>query len=510
MKAKTSALSINNTIFYPTLIFLLAVITYSLYDNESFLAFCNQTNEWILQHFGWLFTWTAFLFLIVLASIYLSPAGKIRIGGAAAQPILTRWKWFAIALCTTVATGIFFWGMAEPLYHLHQPPAGLDLASNSTPAANFAMATMFMHWSFTPYGIYTVAGLLFALVYYNLRQSFRISSLLYPIFGPWTHSKAGTVLDIICLVALISGMAASLGTGIFALMGGLENTMGVQQSDIILGLIGVALVTTYIVSTISGLKKGISLLSDWNTRAFFGLAGVLFLLGPTSAMLEFGKNGFVDYVYHFPSRSTNISSNIDEGWMNNWTVFYFANWFAWAPIAALFLGRLSVGYTIRDFINYNLIFPAIFTCAWMTIFSGASLGLDISSEGKLFTVLSEQGEENIMFMILGDLPYGYWISILALIMIFISYVTAADSNISAMSAISTTGISPENPEAPISMKIVWGSLVGLIAWVMITSAGVDGIRLLCVLGGFPALFILILVGLGLVKTVYKLREKGTT
>ena len=510
MKEKTSSLSINKTIFYPTLIFLVAVIGYSLYDNESFLAFCNQTNQWILQHFGWLFTWTAFLFLIVLAVIYFSPAGKIRIGGSSAQPILTRWKWFAIALCTTVATGIFFWGMAEPIYHLHQPPAGLGLEANSKSAANFAMATMFMHWSFTPYGIYTVAGLLFALVYYNLRQSFRISSLLYPIFGPWTHSKAGTVLDIICLVALISGMAASLGTGIFALMGGLENTMGVKQSDIILGLIGVALVTTYILSTISGLKKGISLLSDWNTRAFFGLAGVLFLLGPTSSMLEFGRNGFVDYVYHFPSRSTNISSNIDEGWMNNWTVFYFANWFAWAPIAALFLGRLSVGYTIRDFINYNLIFPAIFTCAWMMIFSGASLGLDISSNGNLFTVLNEQGEENIMFMILGDLPYGYWISILALVMIFISYVTAAASNISAMSAISTSGISPENPEAPISMKVVWGSLVGLIAWVMITSAGVDGIRLLCVLGGFPALFILILVGIGLVKTVYSLRKKPVT
>ena len=188
MKEKTSSLSINKTIFYPTLIFLVAVIGYSLYDNESFLAFCNQTNQWILQHFGWLFTWTAFLFLIVLAVIYFSPAGKIRIGGSSAQPILTRWKWFAIALCTTVATGIFFWGMAEPIYHLHQPPAGLGLEANSKSAANFAMATMFMHWSFTPYGIYTVAGLLFALVYYNLRQSFRISSLLYPIFGPWTHS----------------------------------------------------------------------------------------------------------------------------------------------------------------------------------------------------------------------------------------------------------------------------------------------------------------------------------
>lgn len=224
-------------------------------------------------------------------------------------------------------------------------------------------------------------------------------------------------------------------------------------------------------------------------------------------MLKLGAQGFADYIYHFPLRSTNIQSSIDEGWMSSWTVFYFANWFAWAPVAALFLGRLSVGYTIRDFINYNLIFPSVFTCCWMMIFSGASLGFDLTNEGSLFTAMSNKGEENVMFILLGDLPYGTLISLATLLMIFVSYVTAADSNISAMSAISTVGISPENPEAPISMKFVWGSLVGLIAWVMITSAGVDGIRMLCVLGGFPALFILILVGFGLIKTVYNLKKQ---
>lgn len=507
MIKKDKLLSINAKIFYPTIVFLGVVIAYSLYDNKSFLAFCNHTNHWILVNFGWLFTWTAFLLLILLTVIYFSPVAKIKIGGDQAQPMLSRWKWFSIALCTTIATGIFFWGMAEPLYHLHQPPTGLNIEGNSSKAAQFAMATMFMHWSFTPYGIYTIAGLMFALTYYNLGQPFRIGSLLFPILGQRAHSRIGSLTDIICLSALVSGMAASLGTGIFALMGGLENTLHLTPSDLILGIIGIALVATYILSAMSGLKKGISILSNWNTRAFFVLAAILFLLGPTAYILKLGGLGFVDYVYHFLPRSTNIQANINKQWMNDWTVFYFANWFAWAPVAALFLGRLSVGYTVRDFIHFNLLFPATFTCCWMTIFSGASLGLDISNNGSLFEILNSQGEENVMFSILGGLPYGKWICLLTLLMIFFSYVTAADSNISAMSAISTTGISPENPEAPILMKLVWGSLVGLIAWVMITSAGIDGIRMLCVLGGFPALFILILVGIGMVKLCFSLSRK---
>ena len=499
MNNHRSNLSINPTIFYPSILLLVIVIVYSLFDNTNFLSMANGANNWILANFGWLFTWTGFLILILLVSVYFSPIAKVTIGGKGAEPLLPKWKWFAIALCTTVATGILFWGAAEPLYHLHQPPGGLDAGANSRDAAVFAMSTMFMHWAFTPYGIYTITGLVFALVYYNSGQAFSISSLLYPLLGKKLNERLGDVLDIVCLVALSSGMAASLGTGIFALMGGLETTLTIKQNDFILGLIGFAVVATFILSAMSGLKKGITILSNINTRAFFVLAIVILIIGPTGYMLKLGGEGLLDYMIHFIPRSTNITSNLDIDWQNSWTIFYLANWFAWAPVAALFLGRLSVGYTVRDFINFNLIFPATFTCVWMMIFGGTSLELDATMEGGLFAILTEQGEENILFIMLESLPLGKIISLITLGMIFISYVTAADSNISAMSAISTTGINPENPEAPKWMKMVWGSLIGLIAWVMITLAGVDGIRLLCVLGGFPALFIIILVGIGMGK-----------
>ena len=262
---------LNKQVFIPTIIFLVLVIVYSLVDNEGFLAAANATNTWILGNFGWLFTWSAFLFLVILLAVYFSPLAKVRIGGADAQPILTKWRWFAIALCTTIATGILFWGTAEPLYHLHQPPSGLGIAANSDEAVVFAMSTMFMHWSFTPYGIYTITGLLFALSYYNFKQPFSIRSVLYPIFKEKVHGPIGTILDIICLTALVSGMAASLGAGIFSLMGGLESILAIPKSDLVLGLLGFAIVATFIVSAASGLHKGISKLSNINAQAFICL-----------------------------------------------------------------------------------------------------------------------------------------------------------------------------------------------------------------------------------------------
>jgi len=232
--SKKANLSVNKWVFYPTIIFLIVTVAYSLYNNAAFLELVKGINDWILSHFGWLFTWAPFSFLIILAVIYFSPMGKVKVGGKDAIPLVNKWKWFSIALCTTVATGILFWGTAEPLYHLHSPPGQLGIESNTAESTVFAMSTMFMHWSFTPYAIYTVAGLSFALSYYNHRRPFRISSLLYPLFGNLEKEGGRAVLDIMCLYALVAGMAASLGAGIFALMGGLENIFGVSKSNFLI------------------------------------------------------------------------------------------------------------------------------------------------------------------------------------------------------------------------------------------------------------------------------------
>ena len=133
-----------------------------------------------------------------------SPIAQVKIGGKKAKPLLSKWRWFTITLCTTIAIGILFWGTAEPIYHLHAPPVGLGITPNSTEAAIFSLSTMFLHWTFTPYGIYTLASLMFALVYYNLKQPFNLGSLLYPLIGDRAHGKLSKVIDAICLYALVA------------------------------------------------------------------------------------------------------------------------------------------------------------------------------------------------------------------------------------------------------------------------------------------------------------------
>lgn len=488
------------SVFLPPFLFLLASAIYSLVDTTGFLAFAKAGNDWILSNFGWLFSISTLAFLGIVIAVYFSPLAKVKIGGASATPLLSKWRWFSITLCTTIAIGILFWGSAEPLYHLHQPPSGFLIEGNSPESARFALATMFLHWTFTPYGIYTLAGLTFALAYYNLKQPFSLGALLYPLIGDRAHGNIGKVIDAISIYALVAGMAASLGAGILTISSGLESVLGISKTPFVLGVVAFAIVATFIISAASGLQKGIRILSDINIRFFFAFGIFVFIFGPTMYILSFGVEAMGEYLQQFLKRSLYTGAASDDNWANSWTIFYWANWLAWTPVTALFLGRLAVGRTVKEFIHYNLIYPSLFGCFWMMIFSGTALHFDMNGiDSPMYTVLQKGGPEAIIYALFARLPFSGVMSFLFLIIAFLSYVTAADSNTSAMAGISSTSISPESPEPPLSIKLVWGITVGVIAWVMVAFAGIDGIKMASNLGGFPALFLVIAIAFSLLK-----------
>ena len=501
---------LRHFVFLSPLALLLIGLVLSLVSTERFFEDAQAVVNWLLLHFDWLFSWSTFLFVLLVAAVYFSPLGKQKIGGEEAKPILSRWRWFAITLCTTIATGILFWGTAEPIFHLSSPPTG----SGDDPAA-FAMSTLFMHWTITPYAIYTVAGLSFALAYYTYKQPFSLSSMLYPLVGERAHGWPGQLIDAVCLFALVAGMAASLGTGILAIDGGLsgfletspENAGAIPPETTFPGfryaMIGLAIVAAFLLSAASGLQRGIRILSNFNALGFIALAFFVLCFGPTRHLFALAGKGVVDFVVHFLPRSSNIGNPIPSDWQHSWTIFYWANWFAWAPISALFLGRLSVGYRVREYIQTNLLWPSLFGALWMVIFGGSSIALDAETGGAFQAGLIENGPESVVYQLFGELPATKLFSGLLLVLLFLSYVTAADSNISAMGGLSVQGISPEQPEAPLYIRLIWGLVIGLVSWVMITFAGVDGVKLISTIGGFPAMLLIILVGLGLLRLLVR-------
>lgn len=490
---------IRPIVFLPPFLILVGSSILSHFYPTEFLEWTKAITNWILTYFGWLFNVTSLCMIGICAYIYFSPLGEVRIGGKNAKPILSKWRWFSILLCTTIAIGILFWGTAEPLFHYFGPPKALGIDPQTPDAARFALSTMFMHWTFTPYGIYGVPALMFALCYYNMKQPYSLGSLISPIFGNKTQGLIGELVDSACLFALMAGMAAALGAGILTIFGGINHIFEVEKSALVLGLIAASIVAAFCISAASGLMKGIRILSDYNIKVFVALAIFVFLAGPTLYIIEYGLEAFGGYVSSFVQRSLYNGALEEGGWSKSWTIFYWAVWMAWAPVTALFLGRLGVGYKVKTFLTMNVILPALFSTFWMMIFSGTTIYLQSEGGVDLMSMVKKDGVEAAVYGVLDALP-GASVTIIVFIgASFLSFVTASDSNTEAMSGISTVGISPDSPSPPVWIKFVLGGIVGFIAWFMVSHNGIEGVKQLSNLGGLPALFLLIFVSASLIK-----------
>ncbi|MFM8315614.1 MAG: BCCT family transporter, partial [Deltaproteobacteria bacterium] len=410
------------------------------------------------------------------------------------------WNWFAIALGTTTAVGILFWACAEPIFHMTQPPKSLNLPPNSAASGQFALATLFMHWTLIPHAIYTLPALLFALSFFNDRQPYSIGSCLYPI----RSTLVGTLTDSISLFCLVVGMATSLATGVLSISGGISHVMGFESSPKLWILTGLVLLGLYLFSTLSGLERGLRRFSHFNTVLFLFLIVFFLVVGPTKFMLGESLRSLNEFLGTFFQRSTFIAfDHGKDSWVGEWPVFYLANWLAWAPVTGTFLGRISYGYSVRSFIVMFLVVLASFGAIWISVFGTVAVHMHLVQKLPMETILKTQGAESVMFYVLAQFPLAKWIIPVFLLGLCVSCVTATDSNTIAMAAMSSKEVNPENPNPSLALKWVWAMCIGLLAIAMLLAQGLEGIKTLSVLGGFPALIFEILCSGVLVWRILK-------
>lgn len=170
-------------VFWPPFVLLILAVIASIFFPHIFSSYIKNLQQLILANFSLGFSWVSFGLVLLLLVVLFSPLAKYRIGGAHAKPRLSRFSWFVIVLCTTIATGILFWGSAEPLFHFFQPPSFMNLEAASPGAAQFALGALSFHWGFTVYAIYVVPSLVFALMLYARKPQYSLQILLRPVLG---------------------------------------------------------------------------------------------------------------------------------------------------------------------------------------------------------------------------------------------------------------------------------------------------------------------------------------
>jgi len=484
---------IHGPVFWPSAIIIILFIIVTLSVGEPMESIFVQVQDAISDNARWLFVLSVNIFLFFVLALAFSKYGSIRLGGSSAKPEFKTLTWFAMLFSAGMGIGILFWSVAEPLFHYTSPPYG---EGNTIQAAKNALGVTFLHWGLHAWGIYALIGLGLAFFTFNKKLPLTIKSLFYPVLGDKIYGPIGNIIDTLAVVATLFGLATSLGLGVKQVSAGLHHLFNLKDTLVlqVLLIAGITLLAT--ISVVTGLKKGVRFLSEWNVRIAFLLLLILLIIGPTLFIF----NSFVQNIGYYLSNFLRLSlwteSYQQSDWQNNWTVFYWAWWISWSPFVGMFIARISKGRTIREFVSGVLIVPSLVTFFWLSSFGGSAIFLELNGIGNLLSAVQDNVATAI-YVLFENFPLSNFTSALAILLVTSFFVTSSDSGSLVIDSITAGG----KLDAPVGQRVFWAVSEGLVAAVLLIGGGLNALQTAAISTGLPFTLVLLLACFSIYKGV---------
>ncbi|CDT18800.1 MULTISPECIES: BCCT family transporter [Vibrio] len=450
-------------------LFLIGVL---ITDTASAKAALDGVKGQIINSFDWLFIWSGNIFVIFCLGLIVSPYGKIRLGGVDATADYSFISWLSMLFAAGMGIGLMFWSVAEPAAYFtgwFETPLGVE--PNTPEAAKLALGATMYHWGLHPWAIYGVVALSLAFFSYNKGLPLSIRSIFYPILGDRAWGWAGHIVDILAVLATLFGLATSLGLGAQQAASGIQHVFGIEAGLGLQVIVITAVTLLAVVSVLRGIDGGVKVISNINMLVAFLLLILVALIG-YAVTLGSIPTTLMAYIENIIPLS-NPHGREDETWMHGWTVFYWAWWISWSPFVGMFIARVSKGRTVREFITAVLIVPTTVTIIWMSVFGGMAIDQIVNNVG----ILGQDGLTDVslaMFQMFDALPFGTLLSIIAVVLVLVFFITSSDSGSLVIDSITAGG----KVDTPVPQRVFWAFLEGAIAVALLWVGGTEAVQAL--------------------------------
>lgn len=486
--------SFNPFVIGATLLLVLLLLAATLILPEKTTALLNWAKAGVFANFSWFYILAFSIFLCFLFVLSVSSLGNIKLGANEEEPEFSFLSWLAMLFAAGMGVGLMFFGVAEPLTHY--------FSSITTGSAEHkqqeALLHTFFHWGIHAWAVYGVIAL--ALAYFGFRYKLPLAlrSCFYPLLKNRINGKIGDVIDIMALIATLFGIITTLGFGAAQLGAGLTELGVVQENSFGLQTIIIVVVMSIAVfSAISGVGKGVKLLSEINLGLALTLMLFILVAGPTLYLLTTFSDNIGIYLSNLVRLSfkTYAYETENTAWFTGWTVLYWAWWCSWAPFVGLFIARISRGRTIREFIFGVLAVPSLFSILWFTVFGDSAIWLELNvANGALHEFTS--APEKLLFKFLDYLPLSALTGTLALVIISLFFITSADSGIYVLNNMASRD---KSLSAPRWQAMMWGVVMMVLAIVLMREGGLGTLQTMTLLVALPFAMLMLVMCVSLWK-----------
>ena len=495
--------AVNWPVFIGTSVIIVAFVLFAAIWPGTAETVIFGSMDWVATNFGWYYVLTATIVVVFVLIVAFSKVGGTKMGPDHSLPKYNLFTWAAMLFAAGIGVDLMFFGISGPASNVLTPP---DAPAGSDEAARMAVIWTIFHYGIPGWAMYALMGMAFGLFAYRYHLPLSIRSALAPIFGRRIHGAVGHAAEIGATIGTIFGISVSLGIGVVFLNYGLSSLFGVPNSiSVQIALMALAVFIT-VLSTVSGVDKGIRRLSELNVVLALVLMLWVLFSGQTHQLLNALVQNIGDFFSRFPGMMMNTFAYTDGAadlgypasqWMADWTLFFWAWWIAWAPFVSLFLARISRGRTLRQFVVGVLLIPFAFILLWVSIFGNAALSF---FDDEKFLDLAVNLPESGFFNLLEQYPGATFTVALAVITGLFFYVTSADSGSLVMANMTSKSSTTDSDGAP-WLRIVWAVITGALTLVMLFIDGVYTLQAATVMVGLPLSILVYLVMFSLWKVL---------
>ena len=486
--------SFNPLVIGATLFFVVLLVAMILIAPKQTQTLLNTAKSGIFANFSWFYVLAFSVFLGFLVILSVSSLGNIKLGNDEEEPEFGFLSWLAMLFAAGMGVGLMFFGVAEPLTHYLS-----DITTGSTEhKQQEALLHTLFHWGIHAWAVYGTIAL--ALAYFGFRYKLPLAlrSCFYPLLKERINGKLGDLIDIMALLATLFGVITTLGFGASQLGAGLHQLGWISENSFSLQVVVIAVVMSLaIFSAISGVGKGVKILSELNLTLAFCLLIFVLVAGPTLYLLSAFSDNIGTYLSNLVKLSfkTYVYEQEHTDWFSGWTILYWAWWCSWAPFVGLFIARISKGRTIREFIFGVLVIPSMFGILWFTVFGNTAIWLnDGEAAGTLGQMISSP--ETLLFKFLDYLPLSGVTGLVSLVVISLFFITSADSGIYVLNNIASRD---KSLAAPRWQAVMWGILMSVVAIVLMQSGGLANLQAMTLLVALPFAMLMLLMCFSLWK-----------
>ena len=486
--------SFNPLVIGATLFFVVLLVAMILIAPEQTQTLLNTAKSGIFANFSWFYVLAFSVFLGFLVILSVSSLGNIKLGNDEEEPDFGFLSWLAMLFAAGMGVGLMFFGVAEPLTHYL---SDITTGSAEHKQQEALLHTLF-HWGIHAWAVYGTIALSLAYFGFRYKLPLALRSCFYPLLKERINGKLGDLIDIMALLATLFGIITTLGFGASQLGAGLHQLGWISENSFSLQIVVIAVVMSLATfSAISGVGKGVKILSELNLTLAFCLLIFVLVAGPTLYLLSAFSDNIGTYLSNLVQLSfkTYVYEQEHTGWFSGWTILYWAWWCSWAPFVGLFIARISKGRTIREFIFGVLVIPSMFGILWFTVFGNTAIWLN---DGEAADTLGQMisSPETLLFKFLDYLPLSGVTGLVSLVVISLFFITSADSGIYVLNNIASRD---KSLAAPRWQAVMWGILMSVVAIVLMQSGGLANLQAMTLLVALPFAMLMLLMCFSLWK-----------